>query len=222
MPRSSALPISVFSCVPPGLRAAQDKQYLVSFAQLPEGATLDRTEIVIRQDGDIALKEPGVQSAVAFPGLIHQRLHQQPSAGIVFVTLKPFAQRIPRPLRHGDRAQAAAEICRHPTRMIAIFPPPPVKGSARSAASSSRWKTAPTRATRRSTKPCRMSSRRPGKPGSRRCLLQFQYRRAAAFRPYRPHQGDAIGVNMQDVFDTMQTYLGSIYVDDFNRFGPHL
>ena len=48
---------------------AQDKQYLVGFAQLPDGATLDRTEEVIRRMGDIALKQPGVESAVAFPGL---------------------------------------------------------------------------------------------------------------------------------------------------------
>ena len=55
--------------MPPGFVPVQDKQYLVSFAQLPYGATLDRTETVIRQMSDIALKEPGVQSAVAFPGL---------------------------------------------------------------------------------------------------------------------------------------------------------
>ena len=47
----------------------QDKQYLVGFAQLPDGATLDRTEDVIRRMSDIALKQPGVESAVAFPGL---------------------------------------------------------------------------------------------------------------------------------------------------------
>ncbi len=46
----------------------QDKQYLVSFAQLPDASTLDRTEEVIRAMGDIVLKHPGVESAVAFPG----------------------------------------------------------------------------------------------------------------------------------------------------------
>ncbi len=56
---------------------AQDKQYLVGFAQLPDGATLDRTEEVIRRMGEIALKQPGVEHAVAFPGPVDQRLHQQ-------------------------------------------------------------------------------------------------------------------------------------------------
>ncbi len=58
-----------FHLVPPGFVPTQDKQYLVSFAQLPQGATLDRTETIIRQMSDIALKEPGVDGAIAFPGL---------------------------------------------------------------------------------------------------------------------------------------------------------
>ncbi|OYW31195.1 MAG: multidrug efflux RND transporter permease subunit, partial [Methyloversatilis sp. 12-65-5] len=55
--------------VPGGFVPAQDKQYLISFAQLPSGASLDRTEDVIRRMGDIALAQPGVENAVAFPGL---------------------------------------------------------------------------------------------------------------------------------------------------------
>ena len=60
----------LFKAVPGGFVPGQDKQYLVGFAQLPDdGATLDRTEDVIRRMGEIALKEPGIESAVQFPGL---------------------------------------------------------------------------------------------------------------------------------------------------------
>jgi len=62
------LTILGFSRVPTGFVPTQDKGYLVSFAQLPNGATLDRTEDVIRRMSDIAMKHPGVQNAVAFPG----------------------------------------------------------------------------------------------------------------------------------------------------------
>src|SRR6185503_13310712 len=58
-----------FAHVPPGFVPTQDKEYLVAFAQLPDGATLDRTDSVIRKMSDIALKHPGVLSSVAFPGL---------------------------------------------------------------------------------------------------------------------------------------------------------
>ena len=95
----------VFQAVPPGFVPAQDKQYLVSFAQLPDGATLDRTEEVIRQMSDIALKEPGVESAVAFPGLSINGFINSASAGIVFVTLKPFEERTTADLSGGAIAQ---------------------------------------------------------------------------------------------------------------------
>ncbi len=56
---------------------AQDKQYLVGFAQLPDAATLDRTDAVIKRMGDIALKTPGVQDVPAFPGSLDQWLHER-------------------------------------------------------------------------------------------------------------------------------------------------
>ncbi|MDQ3203424.1 MAG: efflux RND transporter permease subunit, partial [Pseudomonadota bacterium] len=58
-----------FSSTPTGFVPGQDKQYLVAFAQLPDAASLDRTEDVIKRMSDLALKQPGVESAVAFPGL---------------------------------------------------------------------------------------------------------------------------------------------------------
>src|ERR1700723_1438450 len=80
-----------FQLIPPGFVPMQDKAYLFAYAQLPEGATLDRTEKVIRRMSDVAMKEPGVQNAVAFPGLSINGFNAYPSAGIVFVPLKPVA-----------------------------------------------------------------------------------------------------------------------------------
>src|SRR6202522_1391460 len=79
-----------FNKVPTGFVPTQDKQYLVAFAQLPEGASLDRTEEVIRRMSDIGLKLPGVDAAVAFPGLSISGFSVAPNSGIVFFTLKPF------------------------------------------------------------------------------------------------------------------------------------
>ncbi|MHC2370626.1 hydrophobe/amphiphile efflux-1 (HAE1) family protein [Bradyrhizobium diazoefficiens] len=59
----------LFQQVPSGFVPGQDKQYLVGFSRLPDGATLDRTEEVIRKMSDVALTQPGVESSVAFPGL---------------------------------------------------------------------------------------------------------------------------------------------------------
>src|SRR4029077_3886308 len=119
----------VFRVVPPGFVPLQDKQYLVSFAQLPQGATLERTEKVIRTMSDVAMKEPGVESAVAFPGLSINGFINSPSAGIVFVKLKPFEERTTRDLSGFAISQKLqAKFAGMGDAMIAIFPPPPVNG----------------------------------------------------------------------------------------------
>src|SRR6266498_3608441 len=82
-----------FNKVPTGFVPTQDKQYLVAFAQLPDAASLDRTEAVIRSMSDLGLKQPGVENAVAFPGLSISGFSVAPNAGIVFFTLKPFEER---------------------------------------------------------------------------------------------------------------------------------
>ncbi len=82
-----------FTRTPTGFVPQQDKQYLVAFAQLPDAASLDRTEDVIRRMSAVALKQPGAESAVAFPGLNINGFTNSPNSGIVFVTLKPFEER---------------------------------------------------------------------------------------------------------------------------------
>lgn len=83
----------LFTRVPAGFVPAPDKQYLIGVAQLLAGASLDRTEAVIRQLSDIALKVPGIVDSVAFPGLSIAGFSAAPNEGIVFFSLAPFEQR---------------------------------------------------------------------------------------------------------------------------------
>src|SRR5438445_7428550 len=82
-----------FHKVPTGFVPTQDKQYLVAFAQLPDRSSLDGPESVIRRMSDLGLKQPGVQDAVAFPGLSISGFSVAPNAGIIFFGLKPFEER---------------------------------------------------------------------------------------------------------------------------------
>src|SRR5262249_21755007 len=123
------LAYGLFKVVPGGFVPGQDKQYLVSFAQLPDGSTLDRTEDVIRRMSDIAIKHPGVESAVAFPGLSISGFTNSSNAGIVFVTLKPFDERKSADLSGPAIAmQLNQKFAAIQEAFIAIFPPPPVMG----------------------------------------------------------------------------------------------
>ncbi len=118
-----------FSTTPTGFVPGQDKQYLVAFAQLPDAASLDRTEDVIKRMSDLALKQPGVESAVAFPGLSINGFTNSPNAGIVFVTLKPFDERKDPSMSAGAIAGALnGQYAGIQEAYMAIFPPPPVQG----------------------------------------------------------------------------------------------
>ena len=79
--------------MPDGFIPAQDKQYLVAFAQLPDAASLDRTDAVIRRMTDIALKQPGVQSSIAFPGLSINGFANAPNTGTSSSARSPSEQR---------------------------------------------------------------------------------------------------------------------------------
>ncbi|WP_330970292.1 efflux RND transporter permease subunit, partial [Lysobacter sp. A3-1-A15] len=90
----------MFQAVPGGFIPTQDKLYLIGGVKLPEGASLARTDAVIRKMSRIALETEGVASAVAFPGLNALQFTNTPNTGTVFFGLKPF----------GERERSAAEI----------------------------------------------------------------------------------------------------------------
>ncbi len=210
-----------FQMVPPGFVPVQDKQYLVSFAQLPAGATLDRTEAVIRKMSEIALQEPGVESAIAFPGLSINGFINSPSAGIVFVSLKPFEERKGAALSGFAISQSLQKkYMGVQDAFIAIFPPPPVQGLGtiggfklqvedRTDQGYEALDAAMKQVTAKAAKTPELAGVFTGYEINTPQLLANLDRTKAM----------QLGVDVQDVFNTMQIYLGSLYVNDFNKFG---
>src|SRR4029078_3888100 len=118
-----------FNKVPTGFVPTQDKQYLVAFAQLPDGSSLDRTEAVIRRMSDVGLKQPGVESAVAFPGLSISGFSVAPNAGIVFFCLDPFEKRSkPNLHRFAIAGELNKQFASIQDAFVLTVPPPPVMG----------------------------------------------------------------------------------------------
>jgi multidrug efflux pump len=210
-----------FQLVPPGFVPTQDKAYLVSFAQLPEGATLDRSEAVIRKMSDIALQEPGVQSAVAFPGLSINGFINSPSAGIVFVTLKPFDERNSADLSGMAIAQKLqAKYNAIGNAMIAIFPPPPVNGLGTIGGFKLQVEDRTDQGDAALDRAMQTIQQKAQKdPALASVFSSFNIGVPQLYADLNRTRAMQLGVDIQDVFDTMQTYLGSVYVDDFNRFG---
>jgi multidrug efflux pump len=210
-----------FNKVPVGFLPSQDKQYLVSFAQLPDAASLDRSEAVIRRMTDIGLKVPGVQSAVAFPGLSINGFSVSPNSGIVFFCLDPFEERRTKNL---SGPAIAAELNKQFSSIQDAFvltvPPPPVNGLGTIGG-------------------FKLYVEDRADVGFDALYQSIQ---AIAGQSYQTPSLDSVfstftvnvpqldadidrtkakqqGVPLQNLFETMQIYLGSLYVNDFNRFG---
>ncbi|MET0520103.1 MAG: efflux RND transporter permease subunit, partial [Burkholderiaceae bacterium] len=117
----------LFTRIPSGFVPAPDKQYLIGIAQLPAGASLDRTEEVIRQMSAIALKVPGIVDSVAFPGLSGAGFSAAPNEGIVFFGLADFEKRTSRDLsKEAILGQVNGAIQQIQGARMFVVPPPPV------------------------------------------------------------------------------------------------
>ena len=211
----------LFKIVPPGFVPSQDKQYLIGFAQLPDGATLDRTEEVIRRMSEIAMKQPGVENAVAFPGLSIAGFSNSASAGIVFATLKPFSERKSPELSGQAIAMALnREYAQIKDAFIAMFPPPPVAGLGTVGGFKLQIEDraglgydaldAATKA---------FLAKASAAPEITGLFTSFQVNVPQLFAEIDRTRARQLGVAVTDIFETMQIYLGSLYVNDFNRFG---
>ena len=108
----------LFRIVPGGYVPQQDKNYLIGIAQLPDAASLERTEAVIRRMSAIALEHPGCRDSVRLPGPVHQRLLQRAQRGDRVLRAEGLrrAQRR-RAVRQRDRRRAEPEARLHPGRL---------------------------------------------------------------------------------------------------------
>ena len=210
-----------FARTPTGFVPAQDKQYLVGFAQLPDAATLDRTEAVIRRMGEVALKQPGVEHAVAFPGLSINGFTNSPNSGIVFVTLKPFDQRTSKDLSAGAIAMALnQQYAKIQEAFIAMFPPPPVNGLGTIGGFRMQIEDRGGLGFEELYKQTQNLMAKGGQaPELQGLFSSFQVNVPQVDADVDREKAQSQGVSVQDLFDTMQVYLGSLYVNDFNAFG---
>ncbi|MFV3073344.1 efflux RND transporter permease subunit [Niveispirillum fermenti] len=207
--------------VPGGFVPAQDKEYLIAFAQLPTGASLDRTEDVIRTMTDIALKQPGIANAVAFPGLSVNGFTNSSSAGIVFTTLKPYEER----QKEGLSADVIAASLQQQFNgvkeaFVAVFPPPPVMGLGTLGGFKLQLEDRGSLGYEALAKAANdFVARAAQTPELGPTFTSYEINVPQLDVDLDRVKAKQLGVPVTDVFETMQVYLGSLYVNDFNTFG---
>jgi The (Largely Gram-negative Bacterial) Hydrophobe/Amphiphile Efflux-1 (HAE1) Family len=216
-----ALTTGLSYIVPGGFVPVQDKQYLISFAQLPSGASLDRTEAVIRRMSDIALKQPGVESAIAFPGLSINGFTNSSSAGIVFVKLDEFSERKDPALSAANIAAALGQAYAGiKDSYIGVFPPPPIMGLGTLGGFKLQLEDRAALGYEELDSVTRQFLAKAAEaPELGPAFSNYQINVPQVDVDLDRVRAKQLGIPVNEVFDTMQIYLGSLYVNDFNRFG---
>jgi hydrophobe/amphiphile efflux-1 (HAE1) family protein len=209
-----------FRVIPTGFIPQQDKGYLIVAIQLPDGASLERTDAVVRRASEVILKTPGIQYAVAFAGFSGATRSNAANAGAIFVGPKPFEER-----RHGPTANELLATLQQRLGEIAeasifVLPPPPVQGLGTSGG----FKLLVEDRGGRGFRPLQEATDAyvEAAHADRDVSGVFTTFRASAPQLYADVdrvKAEKLGVPLGNVFDTLQVYLGSIYVNDFNRFG---
>ncbi|WP_434927723.1 efflux RND transporter permease subunit [Shewanella sp. HL-SH2] len=210
-----------FANTPTGYVPGQDKQYLIAFAQLPDAASLDRTEAVVKEMSRIALAQPGVAHAVAFPGLSINGFTNSTNSAIVFTPLDSFDDRSDPSLSAGAIAAALNQkFAAIDGAFIAIFPPPPVQGLGTIGG-------------------FRLQIQDRANYGYEelyKVTMQVMQKAwatpelAGIFSSYQVNvpqlevnidrtKAKQQSVSLDELFSTLQGYMGSVYANDFNQFG---
>ncbi|HVJ55272.1 MAG TPA: efflux RND transporter permease subunit [Aliidongia sp.] len=210
-----------FVRTPTGFVPQQDKLYLVSAVQLPDAATLDRTEAVIRRMSDIALHTPGIAHAVAFPGLSINGFVNSPNSGIVFAVLDNFDNRRDPKLSMAALTQTLTkEYAAITDGVVLVFPPPAVQGLGSIGGFRMQIEDhaglGPD-AVYKATQAVMAKARQD--PSLAGIFSSYQIGVPKIQADVNREKARAQGVSLTDLFETMQVYLGSLYVNDFNRFG---
>jgi multidrug efflux pump len=208
-----------FKTVPAGFIPTQDQGYLIGFAQLPDGASLQRSEEVRRQMSEIARTIPGIIHTVEFAGYSGLDGTNRNNTVTAFLTLAPFEERIKNPRLNGFAIMAAVrqKFAQIQDARALVFPPPPVRGIGNAGGFK-----------------LQIQDRRgAGLPALQAATDQLIAKASSghglvglftSFRSQVPQlylnidrkKVETLDVPVNSVFDTLQTYLGSTYVNDFN------
>jgi len=210
-----------FKIVPTGFIPTQDSGYLIVFAQLPDGASLERTHKIISRAGEIARTIPGVNGTVEFPGFNLLVGGNLPNAGTMFVSLESFEHR-------KDRSKSAQAIMGQlhgrydelRDALVLVLPPPPVRGLGNTAGFKMMIQDrAGIGLDALAGTSFRMMVSGSQTPGLAQVFTTFTTRVPQLQVQVDRVKAKSMGVALGDVNDALQTYLGSLYVNDFNLFG---
>ncbi len=211
-----------FNRTPTGFIPQQDKGYLLLSVLLPDSASVERTERVMARIESIVRQTPGVEHTVGISGQSLILNANAPNVGSMYVLLKDFAERRQPRLSAEAIAATLRDRCRREVEgaTVSAFGAPPIDGLGATGG----WKLIIEDRGNLGLGELQRISDQIVASGNRTPGLQGLFNSSRANTPWLYLDIDrtkcmALGLQLSDVFNTLQVYFGSFYVNNFNEFG---
>jgi HAE1 family hydrophobic/amphiphilic exporter-1 len=206
---------------PRGFIPQLDRGYLIAVFQLPPGSTLERTDKVLRDAGDIMLSRPGVKHAVGFAGFDGATFTNAPNSGVIFVALDDFKTRLSEGVRTEDvLADLRAQMFQIREAGIFVLQPPPVPGVGTGGGFKLYVQDRAGRGSRMLEQATwALAGPANGVPGLVQVFTLFNTSTPQIYADIDRVKAEKLGVPIASVFDTLSIYMGSVFVNDFNLLG---
>ncbi len=210
-----------FHKVPSGFIPQQDKGYLIAYLQLPDGASLERTKVVSARLAKIMKETPGVGNVVELPGISIMTFGSQPNASTIFLPLKPFHERMKQGLTANKiQGMLYGELGGVQDGFVGVFGAPSVEGLGSVGGFKLQvqdYNAAGFQALQAAT--YQLMGAASQDPRIKGALTTFRANVPQVFLDVDREKAKTMHVPLNNVWDTLQIYLGSLYVNDFNLFG---
>jgi multidrug efflux pump len=209
-----------FQIVPSGFIPPQDKGYLISVAQLPDAASLERTEAVVHKISEFGRKAPGVAHTVEFPGFSALSGASASNAAAIFLPLKPFSERMTPDLSsNAILGKLFPQLLGIPEGVALVFPPPAVNGLGNVGGFKIQIQDR-TGANFDELEAALNHIMADGKktPELTQLFTTFRAHTPQLYIDIDRSKAKTMNVALSDIFSTLQIYLGSLYVNDFTLF----
>jgi HAE1 family hydrophobic/amphiphilic exporter-1 len=210
-----------FSRTPSGFIPPLDRAYFITVVTLPPGSSLERTDAVIRKASDILLSRPGVAHTVTFAGFDGATFTNAPNSGVLFIALKPFEERLKENLTaEGILNDLRGQMQALREASVLVLPPPSVPGIGTGGGFKLYVQDRAGRGPRALEQAIGSVTAAANKtPGLVQVFTLFNASTPQVFADIDRTKAEMLGVPISRFFDTLTTYMGSTYVNDFNILG---
>jgi hydrophobic/amphiphilic exporter-1 (mainly G- bacteria), HAE1 family len=209
------------TAVPTGLIPQLDRGYFIAAFQLPPGASLERTDAVIRRASDILQSRPGVLNSVSFVGLDGATFTNAPNAGVIFVALKDFRERTKEGLTtQGILGDLRRQMFGIGEAFALVIEPPAVPGIGTGGGLKGYVQDRGGRGLQALEGAAWIVAGSAGQtPGIQQAFTLYNTRTPQVYADIDRTKSELLGVPIGRVFETLSVYMGSAFVNDFNVLG---